>query len=96
MCLHQWRFKQHEDEHRYQMRKSRDVEQIAYVCIVGVGPGHIAINCPNRPKCQVKQILTTPATSESTPTRISKNNLHSSTLSNRFEVLSQLEEELNA
>ena len=36
MCLRQWRLKQHEDKDHYQMRKSKDVKQIAYACIVGV------------------------------------------------------------
>ena len=56
------------------------------------GPAHIAINFPKR---QVNQILSTHATPESNPIRISENNLHSPTLSNRFEVLSQQEEVLN-
>ena len=74
------------DEEKQRRRANR-------LCLYCGGPAHIAINFPKR---QVNQILTTPATSESTPTRISKNNLHSPTLSNRFEVLSQVEEELNA
>jgi hypothetical protein len=73
------------------------------LCLYCRGPGHIAINRHNRPQCQVNQIITKP---ESIPVRISENNLNSpiqlpnrednsSSLSNRFEVLSQLEDELN-
>ena len=85
------------DEEKQRRRANR-------LCLYCGGPGHIAINCPNRPKRQVNQVLTT---LESNPIRISENNLnsptlpsrannpHSPTVSNRFEVLSQLEEELN-
>ena len=71
------------DEEKQRRRANR-------LCLYCGGLGHIAINCPNRPKRQVNQILTT------NPIRISENNVHSLSLSNRFEVLSQLEEELNA
>ena len=84
------------DEEKQRRRANR-------LCLYCGGPGHIAINCPNRPKRQVNQIVTKP---ESNLVRISENNPNSPTqlpnrednspsLSNRFEVLSQLEEELN-
>jgi hypothetical protein len=91
---------QEEDANHYQKRKSKDVKQIAYACIVGV-PGHIAINCPNRPKHQVNQNSTMPKfnlvrpSENSLPSPIVSNNFINPTLSHSFEVLSQVEEELN-
>ena len=81
------------DEEKHRRRANR-------LCLYCGGPGHIEINCPNRPKSQVSQILITP---ESNPIRIFEksfnsptlpnraNNLHIPTLSNKFEVSSPLE-----
>ena len=43
------------DEEKQRRRANR-------LCLYCGGLGHIAINCPDRPKHQVNQILTTPAT----------------------------------
>ena len=48
------------------------------------GPGHIVVNCPHRPRRQVNQIV---ASSDCT------NSTNSPNLANKFDVLSQLEEE---
>jgi hypothetical protein len=82
------------EEEKQRRRRNR-------LCLYCGGPGHIAINCPNRPKHQVNQISTIP---KFNPVRPSENNLASPLvsntlinpiLSNSFEVLSQVEEELN-
>ena len=60
------------------------------------GPGHIAVNCPHRPRRQVNQIAA--STNSTKPESISlgvSDSPNSPSLSNKFEVLSQLEEELN-
>ena len=60
------------------------------------GLGHIAANCPHRPKRQVNQI--TASTNSTKPESISlgvSDSPNSPSLSNKFEILSQLEEELN-
>ena len=57
------------------------------------GPGHIAVNCPHRPRRQVNQIA---ASTE--PEYISLGMSDSSnrpSISNKFEILSQLDENLN-
>ena len=66
------------------------------LCLYCGGPGHIAVNCPHRPKRQVNQI--TASTNSTKPESISlgvSDSPNSPSLSNKFEILSQLEEELN-
>jgi 6-phosphogluconolactonase/glucosamine-6-phosphate isomerase/deaminase len=66
------------------------------LCLYCGGPGHIAMNCPHRPKRQVNQI--TASTNSSKPEPISlgmSDSPNSPSLSNKIEMLSQLEEELN-
>jgi 6-phosphogluconolactonase/glucosamine-6-phosphate isomerase/deaminase len=66
------------------------------LCLYCGGPGHIAVNCPHCPKSQVNQITT--STNSSKPESISLGMSDSPTspsLSNKFEIISQLEEELN-
>ena len=64
------------------------------LCLYCGGPGHIAINCPHRPGLQVNHI-TTLDKPQSCFVETSNNDLSSSALSKKFEVLSQLEEEVN-
>ena len=67
------------------------------------GPGHIAVNCPHRPKRQANQIVASSnyikpesiAIFDSPNNTNSPNSTNSPNLSNKFDVLSQLEEELN-
>ena len=85
------------------------------LCLYCGGPGHIAVNCPHRPKRQVNQI--TACTNSTKPESISlgvpdslnntktesiplgmhesSNSTYSPNLINKFDVLSQIEEELN-
>ena len=66
------------------------------LCLYCGGPGHIAVNCPHRPKRQVNQI--TASTNSPKPESISlgmSDSPNNPSLSNKFEILSQLEEELN-
>ena len=85
------------------------------LCLYCGGPGHIAVNCPNRPKRQVNQIIActnstkpesvslgvsdslnnTKTESTSLGMHESSNSTYSPNLVNKFDVLSQLEEELN-
>ena len=65
-------------------------------CLYCGGPWHIAVNCPHWPRRQVNQIA--PSTNSNKPESISlgvSNSPNSPSLSNKFEVLNQLEEELN-
>ena len=66
------------------------------LCLYCGGPGHIAVNCPHRPRRKVNQIAA--STNSTKPESISLgvfDRPNSPSLSNKFEVLSQLEEELN-
>ena len=66
------------------------------LCLYCGGPGHIAVNCPHRPKRQVNQIIA--STNITKPESISlgvSDSSNSPSLSNKFEILNQLEEELN-
>jgi hypothetical protein len=77
------------------------------LCLYFGGPGHIAINCPNRPRRQVNQILacTKPEStlhlrmsdSVNSPLGVSDSidSANSPSISNKFEILSHLDEELN-
>ena len=68
-----------------------------HLCLFCGGPGHIAIHCPHRPRHQVNPIFYDSKNESSVveaPTSDS-NVMNSPTLSNKFEVLSQLEEESN-
>ena len=67
------------------------------LCLYCGGPGHIAVTCPHRPKRQVNQIVATSnyIKPESIAIFDSPNSTNSPNLSNKFDVLSQLEEELN-
>ena len=77
------------------------------LCLYCGGPGHIAINCPHRPRRQVNQIVacTKPESilplgvsdSVNSPLGVSDsiNSTNSPSISNKFEILSHLEEELN-
>ena len=75
-----------------------------HLCLYCGGPGHIAIHCPHRPRRQVHHInydirnessiidnRNESSIVETVPTSVSSD----PTLSNKFEVLSQLEEESN-
>ena len=85
------------DEEKQRRRANR-------LCLYCGGPGHIAIHCPHRPRRQVHHInydnrnessiidnRNESSIVEAVPTSVSSN----PTLSNKFEVLSQLEEESN-
>ena len=66
------------------------------LCLYCGGPGHIAVNCPRKPRRQVYQVSAheNPASSST----IISNNLskpNSPCHENRFDVLSQLEDVLN-
>ena len=77
------------------------------LCLYCGGPGHIAINCPHRPRRQVNQIIacTKPESilplgvsdSVNSPLGVSDsiNSTNSPSISNKFEILSHLEEESN-
>ena len=77
------------------------------LCLYCSGPGHIAINCPHRPRRHVNQIVacTKPESilpsgvfdSVNSPLGVSDsiNSTNSPSISNKFEILSHLEEELN-
>ena len=74
------------------MKRNNVVEQIDYAYIVEV---RIVIHCPHKPRRQVHHInydnRNESSIVETVPTSVSSN----PTLSNKFEVLSQLEEESN-
>ena len=61
------------------------------------GPRHIAVNCPHWPGIQVNQIVASSncIKPESIAIFDSPNSTNSPNLSDKFEILSQLEEELN-
>ena len=63
------------------------------LCLYCGGPGHIAINCPHRPRRQIYQVSANTKLDLDSPNTSS--NPSSPTPSNRFEVLSQLDEVLN-
>ena len=63
------------------------------LCLYRGGPGHIAINFPHRPRRQVYQVSASTKLDLDSPNTSS--NPSSPTPSNRFEVLSQLDEVLN-
>ena len=69
------------------------------LCLYCGGPGHIAVNCPHRPRRQVNQIVAssdcTKPESISVGISDSPNSTNIPNLANKFDVLSQLEEELN-
>ena len=69
------------------------------LCLYCGGPGHIAVNCPHRPRRQVNQIVASSncIKSESISVGISDspNSTNIPNLANKFDVLSQLEEDLN-
>jgi hypothetical protein len=66
------------------------------LCLYCGGPGHIAVNCPHRPKRQVNQITASSNSSKPEPITLGMSDSpNSPSLSNKFEILSQLEEELN-
>ena len=91
MCLKkilplQWKSTPYVVADHYRKKKSSNVEQIDYA-------GHIAANCPHRLRRQVNQL-----TDSTKPESISlgmSDSSNSPSLSNKFEILSQLEEELN-
>ena len=66
------------------------------LCLYCGGPGHIVVNCPHRPRRQVNQI-----TASTNNTKLESISLgvygssNSPSLSNKFEILNQPEEELN-
>ena len=63
------------------------------LCLYCGRPGHIAINCPHRPRRQIYQVSANTKLDLDSPNTSS--NPSSPTPSNRFEVLSQLDEVLN-
>ena len=67
------------------------------LCLYCGGPGHIAVNCPHRPRRQVNQIVASSDCTkpESILVGISDNSTIIPNLANKFDVLSQLEEKLN-
>ena len=78
------------DEEKQRRRANR-------LCLYCGGPGHIAIHCPHRPRRQVNHISCDSKNESSVveaPTSDS-NVMNNPTLSNKFEDLSQLEEESN-
>ena len=66
------------------------------ICLYCGGPGHIAVNCPHKPRRQVYQVSAHENTASSS-TIISNNfsKPNSPCHENRFDVLSQLEDVLN-
>ena len=78
------------------LEKEKQQRQANQLCLYCDGSGHIAVNCPHRPRRQVNQIAA--STNSTKPKSISlgvSDSPNSPSLSNKFEVLSQLEEELN-
>jgi hypothetical protein len=75
------------DEEKQRRRANR-------LCLYCGGPGHIAIHCPHRPRRQVNHI-TYVSKNESSTMEAPIDYSNNPTLSNKFEVLSQLEEESN-
>ena len=67
------------------------------LCLYCGEPGHIAVNCPHRPRRQVNQIVCSSNCTKPKSIAIfdSPNSSNSPNLLNKFDVLSQLEEELN-
>jgi 6-phosphogluconolactonase/glucosamine-6-phosphate isomerase/deaminase len=66
------------------------------LCLYCGGLGHIAMNCPYRPKRQVNQLAA--STNSSKPKSISlgmSDSPNSPSLANKFEIPSELDEELN-
>ena len=61
------------------------------------GPGHMAVNCPHTPRRKVNQIVASSDCTKpvSISVGISDSTNSSPNLANKFDVLSQLEEELN-
>ena len=65
-----------------------------HLCLYCGRPGHIAINCPNRPRRKVNHINTVNKPySNFIGASNNNHNINSPTLSNRFEVLTKHEEE---
>ena len=67
------------------------------LCLYCGGPGHITINCPHRQRRQVNQIVACTKLESILPLGVpdSINSTNSPSISNKFEILSHLEEELN-
>ena len=69
------------------------------LCLYCGGPGHIAVNYPHRPRRQVNQIVASFGCTKpeciSVGISDSPNKTNITNLANKFDVLSQLEEELN-
>ena len=66
------------------------------LCLYCGGPGHVAVNCPHKPRHQVYQVSTHENPTSSSI--ITSNNIskpHSPCHENRFDVLSQLDDVLN-
>ena len=67
-----------------------------HLCLYCGGPGHIAIHCSRRPRRQVNQIHYDNKNESNILEVVSESNImNNPPLSNKFEVLSQLEEESN-
>jgi hypothetical protein len=74
--------------------EQKERRQANRLCLYCGGPGHIAINCQHRPSCQVNQIIALDKP-KSCFVETCSNDLSSPILTNKFQVLSQLEEEVN-
>mgnify|MGYP002775681378 CR=1 FL=1 len=89
------------------VRNPSTSERKRVLCLYCGGPGHIAINCPHRPRRQVNQIVACTKPESIFPLGVSdsinstnkvSDSIHSTnspSISNKFEILSQLDEELN-
>ena len=76
------------DEEKQRRRANR-------LCLYCGGPGHIAIHCPHRPRRQVHHINCDNRNESSIVETMPPSDSSNPPLSNKFEVLSQLEEESN-
>ena len=79
--------------------EEKQQHRVNRLCLYCGGPQYIAVNCPHRPRRQVNQIVAssncTKPKSISVGISDSPNSTNSPNLVNKFDVLSQLEEELN-
>ena len=79
--------------HRPLLEEEKQRRRANCLCLNCGGRLHVAINCPHRPRRQVNEVSTITKV-EAIPCGVS-NNLGVPRLSNKFEVLSQLHDELN-
>ena len=77
------------EEEKQQRRANR-------LCLYCGEPGHVAVNCPHRPRRQVNQIAASTNSTKPESISLGMSDSHNiPSLSNKFVVLSKLGEELN-